>query len=243
MGVDAQALEVAAGKVKWINFKLRMKKRYTLIALLFFTFACEDYSKNTVDQPDVLPPDQESWNSEVILTTLGQPTAVIQYNHMTRYLNKKQTKFDGGIVVEFFNKEGEHSSHLTADRGVVYDTRRNFDAFGNVVLVSDSGSVLYTEELRWDNVREKIYSNVYSMFTTAEGDTLYGESFESDARMLHVRINQPRGVTHTQVDIEKLDSENETPDTTAIPDTTTVQAEQDTIPADTLKSDQTGDLE
>ncbi|KAA3661160.1 MAG: hypothetical protein DWQ10_05135, partial [Calditrichaeota bacterium] len=160
-----------------------------------------------------------------------------------RYLNKKQTKFDGGIVVEFFNKEGEHSSHLTADRGVVYDTRRNFDAFGNVVLVSDSGSVLYTEELRWDNVREKIYSNVYSMFTTAEGDTLYGESFESDARMLHVRINQPRGVTHTQVDIEKLDSENETPDTTAIPDTTTVQAEQDTIPADTLKSDQTGDLE
>lgn len=214
-------------------FRILMKKLFTIFCLFLPVLACEDYSQSTVQEPKVPPPDQESWNSVVVLTTLGQRTAVINYNHMTRYLNKKQTKFDGGIIVDFFNKDGEHSSHLTAERGIVYDTRRNFDAFGNVIFVSDSGSVLRTEELRWDNIREKVYSNVFSTFTTVDGDTLHGDSFESDARMLHVRINQPRGVTHTQVDFEKLDSDDEMSDSTV----------QDTVASDTSGTVQSGNFE
>ncbi|KAA3618177.1 MAG: LPS export ABC transporter periplasmic protein LptC [Calditrichaeota bacterium] len=190
------------------------------ILIIGFTLvACEDFDSRALQQPNEKPPDQEGWNSVIVLTNLGQPTAVIKYKHMTKYLNKKQTHFDGGILVDFFNKEGEHASHLTAGRGVVYDSRNNFDAYENVILVSDSGSVLMTEELKWDNARKKIFSNVFSTFTTADGDTLYGDSFESDARMQNVKINQPRGVTHTELSLVELDTDADSLDS-VLPDTT-----------------------
>ncbi len=179
----------------------------TILLPALLLVACEDFGGNTVQRPAEKPPDQEGWDSVIILTNLGRRTAVIEYQHMTKYLNKKQTRFDDGIKVDFFNKDGEHASHLTAGRGIVYDARNNFDAYDNVILISDSGSVLQTEELKWDNARKKIYSNVFSTFTTAEGDTLYGNSFESDARMQNVKINQPRGITHTSLSLSNVESE------------------------------------
>lgn len=187
---------------------VKMLKRFLLILFLLPCFiACEDFSGKVVQRPADKPPDQEGWNSVIVLTNFGQRTAVIKYKHMTKFLNKKQTHFDGGIKVDFFNKDGEHASHLTAGRGIVYDRRNNFDAYDNVVLVSDSGSVLQTEELKWDSARKKIYSTVFSTFTTAAGDTLYGNSFESDARMQNVKINQPRGITHTSISLSDVESE------------------------------------
>jgi LPS export ABC transporter protein LptC len=106
------------------------------------------------------------------------------------------------IHADFFNQQGEHSSVLTARQGVVDNNTRNLTAIGNVVVVSDSGIVLETEELMWDNQRQKVISEVTVKFTTAI-DTLIGDSFISDPDLVNYEIRNARGYSKRLVPVEK----------------------------------------
>lgn len=115
-------------------------------------------------------PDQESWNSRIILSDRGATTAILQAGHIRQYDKTQQADVDSGLTVDFFAKDGSHTSTLTAQRGVYYSRSKNMTARGRVVVVSESEDTLRTEELMWDNARRKIL---------AEGS---------------VRISNPRGV-------------------------------------------------
>ena len=68
-------------------------------------------------------------------------------------------------------------------------------AFGHVMIRSDSGLVLRTETLRWDDTYDMVATEDSVMFNTPEGDTLYGVGFESDIDLTHWTIYKPWGVT------------------------------------------------
>ena len=52
-----------------------------------------------------------------------------------------------------------HSSVLTSRTGKVDESTDNLEADGNVVVVWDSGVVVETEKLFWDNRRQLIHSD------------------------------------------------------------------------------------
>ena len=70
----------------------------------------------------------------------------------------------------------------------------NLQANGNVYVVSDSGYTLTTSELIWDNRYKMIIAEDSVMFTTTEGDTMYGVGFESDMDLDQWRIFRIFGV-------------------------------------------------
>lgn len=193
---------------------------------------------NAVKTEDL--PDQEGWNSVVVATNNGRLEAKVRYGHMLRFSKNKVAKFDQGIKVDFFDETGEKTSTLTAERGILNEKTNDVSAMGNVVVVSDTGVTLHTEELSFDQRKQKIISRVDVMVTTVDGDTLYGTGFESDAQLRHWRILKPRGIAHRGVDLSldqlkksSADTSAARPDSVAPGDSTFLPQP---VPTDTVKA-------
>jgi lipopolysaccharide export system protein LptC len=64
---------------------------------------------------------------------------------------------DGGVSVTFFGVGvSDTVSELTSRRAEIDEGRRILTAIENVVLVSNRGSTLYTDTLRWEEETEMI---------------------------------------------------------------------------------------
>ncbi len=152
-------------------------------------------------QNEVNVPDQESWQATIIITREGQKVAEVWAGHILYYKKRNETLLKDSIHVDFFDNAGQHNSVLTAQEGRVDNATNNLEAKGKVVVVSDSGIVLQTEILQWDNRRQKIISEVPVIFTT-ETDTIIGDAFISDADLKNYEIKNPRGYSRRKVPLK-----------------------------------------
>ena len=122
--------------------------------------------------------------------------------------------------------------------------RENVKAIGHVVVVSDSGITLYTDELFYYRDSDRIISNTRVKVETKEGHILHGVGFESDAQMDFWEIRNPHdGVAPQGVDLSMDRFEKkEVPDSVLADSTAEIKAtddvksaEMDTTVVDTLK--------
>lgn len=186
-----------------------------ILLLIFFACGSEKANQSQEMQPDVLP-DQEAWNSTVSSSANGRLNAVISYGHMQRFKSRKVIELDDGIEIDFYNEKGEHTSKLTSERGRLNEASNDIEAFGNVVVVSDSGINLKSEHLYWDNSIEKVVSDTFVTITTAEQDTFYGFGFESDQFLNNWVIRKISGKTSKGIDLELETKKNAKKDTTEV---------------------------
>lgn len=164
------------------------------MCLVMGSTAClreSDRSRETVALPG---PDQESWNSEIILTKEGLRRAVILSRHLTKSEGRGVVVMDGHVTADLYSAEGQHMSKLTSDRARVLEATDDLMAAGRVVVVSDSGVTLRTDSLLWDSRRGLVTSPGRVRFTTLSGDTLFGTGFESNVDLTRWKILRPSGV-------------------------------------------------
>ena len=147
--------------------------------------------------PGAALPTQESWNSTVTFTDSGVVKAVLKAGHISQYEGSKETSLDKGVHVDFFDEHGVHSSVLTSETGKVDETTNNLEAIGNVVVVSDSGVVVETEKLFWDNQRQLIHSEEFVTITSPK-ENLQGHGFESDQNLKNYKIFRVTGTAKPQ---------------------------------------------
>lgn len=178
-----------------------MKMFLRLLIILMFV-ACSDDQQKTVQTSPGEFPDQESWNATVLITKEGKTVGVLKAGHVQKFSKKNITLLDENIQVDFYDEEGNHKSVLTALGGKVNDLTQDMEAYGNVIVVSDSGVTLYTDTLKWDNKNQKIYSEIPIMLTTEENDTLYGDSFRSSPDLVNYEIINPRGKSSKTLELE-----------------------------------------
>lgn len=177
-----------------------------LICLLLFN-GCSREQGNDQKKPEQIVdntvyPDQESWNSTLVTTNLGNVNTEIEFGHMAKFNERDEYNFDQNIKVNFFDKNGKLKSNITADKGVLNETTKYMEASGNVIAHSDSANMtLYTEKLQWEEVQEKIISNEFVTITT-DMDTLYGIGFESDLDLNNWHIKKPKGRTSRPFDLD-----------------------------------------
>ncbi|MBN1480617.1 LPS export ABC transporter periplasmic protein LptC [candidate division KSB1 bacterium] len=184
----------------------KYKKYKKYVWLLFFTVIvvqCSRDESTVMDKTESKRfPDQEIWDFEAKTTTNGKLEALIQAGHMQRFSKESLMLFHDGVHVDFYDDQGEHASVLTADKGEYDMETENVKASGNVVVVSDSGITLYTEELFYNRESDRIVSNTHVKVETDEGHILHGVGFESDAQMEFWEIRQPYdGVAPKGVDL------------------------------------------
>lgn len=87
------------------------------------------------------------------------------------------------------------SATLTSNYAIFYETRKLWEAKGDVVVIQTGGRRLYTSQLFWNQATHRIYSNVDSR--VVDGDEIYDcEGFESDEQMNDWHYRKLKGVTY-----------------------------------------------
>lgn len=162
---------------------------FTILLLAVVLTGCEEKIK-----PSVLPtidsktiPQQESWDSHIVISDSGLVRAVIDAGYLRVYEGSQQTQMSEGVVVHFFNLGGKQTSILTSKEAVVDESTNNLEAIGNVLVVSDDSTKLRTEHLYWDNHRQLVHTPEFVQITSPK-EKLQGHGFESDQSLRNYKI-------------------------------------------------------
>lgn len=153
---------------------------------------------NDAAQPPIAPAnpladsaDQVMWGVRVALTDDGINRARLRAD--TAFFFEQGTRIElRNVTTTFFNSLGQRTAVLTSREGT-YTTRGGIvEARGNVVVVSDSGRRLTTEQLRYSPQTDRITSD--SAFVLTEPDRrLAGIGFSSDPDMNNVQVLRLQG--------------------------------------------------
>jgi LPS export ABC transporter protein LptC len=165
-----------------------------LLAVLALLAGCGEKARPPVVavEPGKDIPDQESWDATITFTDSGRVSGVLRAGYIAKFISDRYTRLDSGIVVDFYDEARRHTSVLTARRGRVNDVTNDFEARGNVVVRSDSGTVLTTEELFWNNKKGKVTTEAYVEIVSPT-EEIRGTGLESDQSLTHYTIKQVTG--------------------------------------------------
>jgi LPS export ABC transporter protein LptC len=142
-------------------------------------------------------PSQESWHSTITFSDSGIVKAIVQAGHIYAYDNSRVTHLDSGVVVDFFDEFGKHTTQLRSLRGAVDEGTNNLEATGNVIVKSDSGTTVYTEKMFWTNEKQLIHSPEFVRIVSPK-EQLQGTGFESDHNLRNYKIFKVTGTAESK---------------------------------------------
>lgn len=164
-------------------------------ALVLLLSSCENDLEDIAALSEQLSTEVETVKEvEILYSDSAQVRVRITGPTMLYYLDRAepQQEFTEGVVVDFFGPEGEVTSQLTAQYALRMDNRKEVVVRDSVVWKSVEGDILETEELFWDERRQKIYSNKFVVITRPD-EIIYGHGFEADQDFSYSRINAIEG--------------------------------------------------
>jgi len=164
-----------------------------VVLLAIAAAGCEERLKPTagaIPLQDI--PSQESWNSTVTFSDSAKIKAVLWAGHIASFADQYYTLLSDSVRVDFYNEFEQHTSVLTARHGKVNDRTHDFEAYENVVVISDSGTVLRTDRLFWNNATRRIHTDAF-VDITSPTEHIMGHGMESDQGLKNYKIFRVTG--------------------------------------------------
>lgn len=135
---------------------------------------------------------------EVLYSDSAKVRIKLTAGKVIRYLTPEpSTEMPNGVKVYFYNDSMQTESRLTANYAISYDNKDEMIARNNVIVVNLKGKKLETEELIWDQKKEKIYSNKFVKITT-EDEIIFGEGMESNQTFTEYKIKKIKGTINVK---------------------------------------------
>ena len=163
-----------------------MKNHYLILLVCMMTlcmaWACSRTDKEpAVSSEEGEVPDQETWNTRIVVSDRGVLRYVIHAGHVQQFEDKQLIRLGEGIRVEFFDTAGKTTSVLTAQEGMVEQQTKNIEAWGDVVIVSGDSLRMEAPKIRWEYSSEKLFAEGEVMVASPNG-TERGEGLVFDGR-------------------------------------------------------------
>ena len=135
-------------------------------------------------------------NVEIFYSDSARLKARIEGEVMRRSLNRVNPydEFDDGVIVDFYNKNGEAESHLFSKYAIRFDNRNMVIArdTDGVVLTNEEGDSLISTELVWLNEKNMITTDKFVYIRTADRK-IWGQGFESNMDFTKGKIKAVEG--------------------------------------------------
>lgn len=165
--------------------------RFAACCMLFLLAGCqgdeEAVSTTAAAGRTGRSPEQQIFDYRLIESKLGVRQWVLESEEMLKYTGEQDVLLVT-MHMDFF-REGEHFSTLTADSGLINRNTRNIHTWGAVVVVTNDGRRLETEELFFNNETQLIHNDVFDRFTR-DGDVVTGIGLEATPDLEYIEIKQ-----------------------------------------------------
>lgn len=165
-------------------------RRYILIVAVAALAACNKDDASPLAAPGAgfqrLPADQIIIGFQQYVSEGGKKNADVLGDTAYIYEDSAIAKIRGANLV-LYDETGALKARVKARTGDVNSVTQAMIARGNVVLVTNDGRRIETEELHYDPTNHRIFSNV----TTTQhfqGGILRGTGFDADDKFYNVRI-------------------------------------------------------
>lgn len=176
-----------------------MKRMELLVAAILFAagvlIGCDDKAQPPVvgGSPLVDSADQVGFKVRFKLNDQGLSRAELEAD--TAFFFDDNTRVElRNIGLTFFTTTGARDAYLTSRRGTYLSRTGNMTARDSVVVVTEEGRRLESQELKYDQVANEISSDS-AFVMTDPGRRVAGVGFRSDPNMQNVRILKTRSGT------------------------------------------------
>ena len=172
-------------------------------------FSCQSTRVESEESLDAVK-TEESEDLTIIMSENGRKSYLFKTPLLEGYTLGRDPyrEFRKGISITTFQDDSLTTVNvvLVANYAIYYENRKLWEAKGDVVVTKFDGTRLYTQQLFWNSMTKRIYSNVDTKLVT-DTDEIVGEGFDSDEDMTEPRFRHWKG--KLQVDPDQLNSESE----------------------------------
>jgi len=166
---------------------------------LFLLASCSELSEYDAQQinsylNDSLTTTTESWDVEMMLMRDGNARVLIEGSYAISYQmpEKKETHITGPVYVQLFDSTGAVETEAWSKRAIYFDTKRAFELFDSVRVLTQTERQLYSDFLRWSDVSDRITSDRIVTIITPK-DSISGRGFDGMTDLSNYTIDEPRG--------------------------------------------------
>jgi len=132
-------------------------------------------------------------------------TGPVMYYHTEA--NDPRQEFPGGITVHFLDRDQQVASTLTAKYAIRRESLGTIIVRDSVVWQSVRKEHLTTDELTWDERRQKVFTDRF-VVVTRPGEILYGRGFEANQDFTNITMKAVEGRVVVEDDQNTNQAEN-----------------------------------
>lgn len=188
----------------------------TLAGVLCLSSGCEHRTAPTsgapVDTSRGPTPTHVSWEATFTMNEAGRRRAILAADRMEQYKTSDSTysvwrsMSDTLRVRAFlFDQQGDSSATVTADSIVFQEQKGRLDAFGNVVVITETNKRLETEHLTWNQADRSIRTRRFVRIVTPQ-EVVQGNGLVADESLETYQI----GRFTAEVEVEETEEESDT---------------------------------
>ena len=141
------------------------------VPIIFPTGIAEDFTLTYTEARNEI--DSEDSTATKVIAVLKSPLRKDYTN-----LNFAYQTFPNGLVIDFFNEEGQKSI-IKADYGIIYSDTNVIDLQGNVVFETYDGKIMETTQVYWDQDNDWVFTQEKFKYTNPEdGSVMFGTGMD-----------------------------------------------------------------
>ncbi|MGI4898573.1 MAG: LPS export ABC transporter periplasmic protein LptC [Janthinobacterium lividum] len=169
-----------------------------LLPVVFWS--CENDLKKVrqISSKEVNKPVETTIGVDVIYSdsakVKAKMTAPLMLNHtVTKTVKQAYYEMPKGVKIDFYDPKQKLISTVTAEYAVTKNLNKIIELRRNVVVVNDKGDTFKSEELIWDQLAKRFYSNQFSTLLRQDGNTISGNTFQCKEDLTSPEFNQSTG--------------------------------------------------
>ena len=142
-----------------------------------------------------LRPSQVGDSVTLLYSDSTQLKVVLKANRMlifNKNVTEPYTLLPKGLFVTFFDDQEKVSATLKANYGIRYDIKKQMEVKYAVELINKDGTKLETEKLIWNEVTQRIYTDVFVKITNRK-EIIMGTGMESNQDFTKYEIKHVTG--------------------------------------------------
>lgn len=177
-----------------------------VIAMAMLASGCkEDGKLGVADRIDV---KKMPTMSTVNVATLISDSGITQYKIVSPLWNVYDEvdtpywNFPKGIYLQKYDRKFQVIASVAADSAKYFRMLNLWKLDGNVELRKEPGELFLTQQLFWDQRRNRLYSDSFIHIETPER-MLEGHGFESNDRLTKYSIRRPTGIFPVDEDLRR----------------------------------------